>query len=323
MELEFPHNTFKVLACYKLPSLERSIGCFTAVETLYNAYVALFRFIQGQDICNMTLVYSDGYFKYGDEVVSIVEENIDSDLESKILRLARTAEYYDIKDYHSYLNNKINHQLCLNIETDRIYKLGLFDKKLTSVKINDNWTYPNICMWYKEAGELINDTPKLNFFKKIHHIYEFKTDIEKSKFLQLHYCVPNSFKKYFKSPKHAYKMSLDFYDIGRKNRFGYTCKSKDDHICNSLAEAEIDDFLFTQGIKHEKEPKYPGSNWRADFKVNDIYIEYFGLSGINSYDEKTKAKIEYAEKNNINLICIFPDDMQGLYKTKILEKIIV
>ena len=70
------------------------------------------------------------------------------------------------------------------------------------------------------------------------------------------------------------------------------------------------------GIKHEKEPKYPEGNYRADFKVNDSLIEYFGLKGQKEYDEKIKIKKKICKKNKIKLLSIYPKD---LINTKTLE----
>ena len=66
---------------------------------------------------------------------------------------------------------------------------------------------------------------------------------------------------------------------------GYKCIAKDGHACNSLAELEIDNWFFLNGIEHEREPYYPlhekynpNTRLRADFKVQNTYIEYGGSS---------------------------------------------
>ena len=83
-----------------------------------------------------------------------------------------------------------------------------------------------------------------------------------------------------------------------KTRYGYRVIAKDGCVCNSLAERIVDDWLYNNHIYHEKEPRYPrvvrelaGANFRADWKVGDIYIEYFGLQTEKSYALKTSAKI--------------------------------
>lgn len=100
-----------------------------------------------------------------------------------------------------------------------------------------------------------------------------------------------------------------------KTIYGYKVVAKDGHICNSLAEKIIDDFLYNKGIKHEKEPAYPKcvrnmmkSKVRADWKVGDNYIEYFGLQTKRDYARKTASKILSCEYNGINLIALYAGD---------------
>ena len=95
----------------------------------------------------------------------------------------------------------------------------------------------------------------------------------------------------------------------RKTSRGIQTLAKDRHVCLSLGEKTIDDFLFDRGIHHEKEPKYPIGNFRADFLVDGVFIEYFGLAGNAEYDEKTRIKIRICQERNIKLISIFPADL--------------
>lgn len=100
-----------------------------------------------------------------------------------------------------------------------------------------------------------------------------------------------------------------------KGKFGYKVIAKDGHLCNSLAEKIIDDWLFENSIEHEKEPKYPkavidflGSNIRADWKIGEYYIEYFGLHLESNYAEKMNRKINACNIFKIKLISLFPGD---------------
>lgn len=106
-------------------------------------------------------------------------------------------------------------------------------------------------------------------------------------------------------------------DGTRKTSRGIHCIAKDGHVCLSLGEKTIDDFLFMHGIVHEKEPSYPERNLRADFSVDGVFIEYFGLVGNPEYDAKTKQKQQICRKCEIHLISIYPKD---LVTTKTLEK---
>jgi hypothetical protein len=107
-----------------------------------------------------------------------------------------------------------------------------------------------------------------------------------------------------------------------KTNYGYRVISKDGHVCNSLSERIVDDWLFDNHIEHEKEPSYPsivreiiGANVRADWKVGDIYIEYFGLQVIKSYAKKTASKILACQAGNVFLVPLYPGDEFKLERT--------
>jgi hypothetical protein len=100
----------------------------------------------------------------------------------------------------------------------------------------------------------------------------------------------------------------------RRTSRGVQCLAKDGHICLSLGEKTIDDYLHTHGILHEKEPTYPEGNYRADFTVNGIFIEYFGLQGDPEYDKRAKEKQRICKQHNMALISIFPKDLVSIAK---------
>jgi len=95
----------------------------------------------------------------------------------------------------------------------------------------------------------------------------------------------------------------------RRTARGTHCLAKDGHVCLSLGEKTIDDFLYSLGITHDKEPRYPDSRLRADFLVSGTFIEYFGLMGNAGYDEKTKLKKALCKEYGIKLISIYPKDL--------------
>jgi len=97
-----------------------------------------------------------------------------------------------------------------------------------------------------------------------------------------------------------------------KTGYGFKCRANDGHICDSLDEKIIDDLLYSNKIPHQLHPKYPKTNYKADFDVGGIYIEYFGLIGIPEYDMKIDKKMKIAENNKIKLFCIYPEDLLNL-----------
>ena len=98
---------------------------------------------------------------------------------------------------------------------------------------------------------------------------------------------------------------------------GFESIAKDGHVCLSLAERTIDDYLYSRGVHHEREPRYPDGNYRGHFKTDTYFIEYFGLTGNPDYDSKTREKIRLCKYHKFNLIAIYPEDLANQNK---LEK---
>lgn len=95
--------------------------------------------------------------------------------------------------------------------------------------------------------------------------------------------------------------------------------ANDGHICHSIAEKVIDDYLFEKGIAHERNTPYPEGEYSADFKIGIKWFEYFGLAGEHKrYDELKKIKQKMAKRYKLNLIEIYPKD---LYPRNRLEAI--
>lgn len=100
---------------------------------------------------------------------------------------------------------------------------------------------------------------------------------------------------------------------------GMRCLAQDGHMCHSLDEQRIDDWLSIHHLLHEREPIYPHhtslnptGKRRADWKVRDTFIEYFGLIGDQNYEKKMDEKIFLAQEAMINLIAIYPYDLTNL-----------
>lgn len=100
---------------------------------------------------------------------------------------------------------------------------------------------------------------------------------------------------------------------------GVRCIAKSGNVCNSLSEEYIDNWLFERGYVFDKEPFYPkheqlnpNGKKRADWKIGDYYIEFFGLKGDSIYDIRTLEKLKLAKEFNLKLISIYPDDLRNL-----------
>ena len=117
---------------------------------------------------------------------------------------------------------------------------------------------------------------------------------------------------------------------------GVRCIAEDGHQCASMDEQFIDNWLTRHQIQHSREPTYPfhptlnqSGRRRADWAVGDVFIEYFGLSGDPTYDEKAEQKIALAAVSGIRLIQVFPSDLShlekklgGLVKFESLSKVV-
>lgn len=99
-------------------------------------------------------------------------------------------------------------------------------------------------------------------------------------------------------------------------------KACDGHVCDSISEAIVDNWLAKHKIFHTRNAKYPTTNHKADWAIKSekIFIEYFGLAKDSPrYDKAVKEKIKLCHKNKIKLIEIYPKD---LYPNNQLGKVL-
>ena len=105
-------------------------------------------------------------------------------------------------------------------------------------------------------------------------------------------------------------------DGHRKTSRGIQCLASDGHLCLSLGEKAIDDWLTNHGITHDKEVLYPFDEQlnpnrlaRTDWKVDAHFIEYAGLMDSSEYAQKMQRKEQLAAKYHINLMIVEPADL--------------
>jgi hypothetical protein len=84
---------------------------------------------------------------------------------------------------------------------------------------------------------------------------------------------------------------------------------------NSYYEVQLAEYLNSKNISFTSEDKYKkhidglNKNYRFDFVINeDLFIEIFGITGNDKYNQKIKEKINLCIKNNLNLIDLYPED---------------
>lgn len=111
----------------------------------------------------------------------------------------------------------------------------------------------------------------------------------------------------------------------RPTHYGTMVLARDGHECLSLAEKTIDDLLFDHCIPHEKEPRYPGADYRADWKIiaggTEVFIELFGLDGEPNYTKRKRKKLAYAEQAGMTIVALERNELVNLthaFQKKIL-----
>ena len=165
----------------------------------------------------------------------------------------------------------------------------------------------------KQLIELIGYIPPSSFPKSTEFIRNIPHEHEVEVIQLLHEVNGATCKKRFGSYFKALVASDILEGSARKTPRGYMCLANDGHECRSLGEKTIDDWLYDHSIEHEKEPIYPGEyNFRGDWKVEEYFIEYWGLKGNEDYDNKIFLKREIAKEHNISLIEVNPDDLNNL-----------
>ena len=56
----------------------------------------------------------------------------------------------------------------------------------------------------------------------------------------------------------------------------------------------------------------PNKKRRADWQIEDVFVEYFGLAGNAAYDQRTSEKLQLAAECDLELIALFPEDVVDL-----------
>jgi len=82
--------------------------------------------------------------------------------------------------------------------------------------------------------------------------------------------------------------------------------AKDGHRCDSLSEKIIDNWLFSKGVAHERCVSYGSTGMTADFLIDGVFVEFFGLSGtVKKYDILVERKRTFCKKERIELLEIY------------------
>lgn len=96
---------------------------------------------------------------------------------------------------------------------------------------------------------------------------------------------------------HGVALRSEGWDGGKR----FACQ--DGHLVRSTYELRIDDWLNEHGIEHTYEPSLLFSPaHKADFLANGWYIEVWGVTDNQAYQERKQRKLELYAANNAPLI---------------------
>lgn len=106
---------------------------------------------------------------------------------------------------------------------------------------------------------------------------------------------------------------------GLRTARGTVSIATDGHLCRSMLERHIDDFLHHWGIAHDVEPGYPGhpdlntTGLRADWRLADgTFVEALGLPDEPAYAAKVARKRQLADILGTPLITLTAEDLNRL-----------
>lgn len=138
------------------------------------------------------------------------------------------------------------------------------------------------------------------------------------------YPSTKAYKRLFGSFNNAL-VELGYTPISVANKNKYCCNviANDGHICDSMEEGLVDNFLFANNIAHSIQPLYPRHEElnpkgyiRADFYLTDfnVFVEYAGLITRKFYASKLEKKQQLATVIGINLLIVYPSKLGQLEK---------
>ena len=109
----------------------------------------------------------------------------------------------------------------------------------------------------------------------------------------------------------GFKPNTPWFSLG-------TLYAKDGHVCRSLSEVRIDNWLLINNIPHDKEILYPEGKYKCDFVFGDIFVEFFGLANApkihSDYRGIMDKKRKLCKKYNFTLLELFEQDLDSLQK---------
>jgi len=220
--------------------------------------------------------------------------------------------------------------LCLNEFVENSLPMPLMDRlgaenldycapclrdSVTQDSGKENSTPLEIRAFVQDLTKALEVIPPQGFGEGINDLKEFSAD-KRTAILKILSNRPSYkiIRATFGSWLHALIDAGVLMDGTRETPRGTHTLAIDGHVCLSLGEKTIDDYLFRKNIPHKREIHYPTTRYRTDFVVENVFIEYFGLAGNQEYDLKITEKRNLCKAHNIQLIEIYPKDLINVEK---------
>lgn len=274
----------------------------------------------------------NGYKNFLKECGYVTKERVNKNGVNRGFKLEREKEKR--KTYINYTKKQVG-----DIMYEALKQFDKVDDEIIS-KLYNNGTIPFgegvIKRRYGNISNMLNQIGLRNvIYVRKHNFYtkQEMIDIFKEVFSDLNN-PPSQLEVYDLNKKGIFEFTPDNYrhKFGSYSKFliqsGYNYNkglysqkyiALDGNICDSKSELKIDEFLHENGLEHRHQVRYSEviedfkkSN-KCDFLLTDgTIVEYFGLKGQPKYDKKTRKKVDIMEKNNINYIAIYPNDLKRL-----------
>lgn len=110
--------------------------------------------------------------------------------------------------------------------------------------------------------------------------------------------------------------NISLRQSGYPNVSHYT--AKDGHRVKSGLEVQVDNWLYEHGIDHIYEPQINSTPYFADFLVEDIYVEIWGIEGNERYQCKKQKKLDAYQRLNAKLLSVHRSDFPDLNALTVL-----
>jgi hypothetical protein len=105
----------------------------------------------------------------------------------------------------------------------------------------------------------------------------------------------------------------------QRGRGGHQSIATDGHLCLSMGERAVCEFLAKNNISHEKEPMYPldeklnpNGLLRGDFLIGTLIVEFAGMMGNPDYAARMKNKEALAKSRNIPWLKLETSELDDL-----------